>query len=180
MSKKDMKKRSRSPKGNRNYGRKNEFWMRMVISILTHTDPSFIALRSKSANGCDIWAIGEETIKKFPFCVEAKAVKRLNIFNAFTQAMYNTYQDRLPLVLAKKDSEGHSKKYADHIATLRMVDFFVMLYLLNQYVPDWYDQFKELREKFNNLLPNFSDAKEGFTFLQVKEYWGGFDEKEKS
>jgi len=46
-----------------------------------------------------MWCVSEPQ-KQFPFCVEAKAVKRLNIFKAFKQAIGNTWEGMLPLVFS--------------------------------------------------------------------------------
>ena len=140
----------------------------MVISILLKIDPSLIILRSKSANGCDIWSVGN-AIPMFPFCVEAKAVRRLNIFKAFQQAMYNTTEGMLPLVLAKSDDDAN--KFNDNLATLRLVDFFVIMTLLNKHCPTWFDEFKILRPELNKLLPSFSKSKESFIIYDLQKVW---------
>lgn len=176
------KQKGNRARNSRNKGRQNEFWMRMLIALYMKIDPSFVLLRSKSANGCDVWTVGD-AIKKFPFCVEAKANKRLNIFDAFTQASYNTYKGYLPLVLAKKDNEGHSSKYADHIAALRMIDFFVIMHILNECCSDWYDRFEEIKEKFVDMMIPFSNAKEKYTKDDVESrwtfWWGDTDVEDK-
>lgn len=161
---------------NRNKGRKNEFWMRIIISILLKLDPSLIVLRSKSANGCDIWSVGK-AVKAFPFCVEAKAVYRLNIFKAFNQASTNTTEGMLPLVLAKAKETGGNTD--GHLAILRIVDLFTILSILNKYCPDWYKEFKKLRPVLSKLILPFSKAKESFTSHDLHKVWKNNGESSK-
>jgi len=61
--------------------------------------------------------------------------------------------------------------YSDHIATLRLTDFFIIMTLLNATYPSWYSEFPYWKKQFDKILPTFSTARESFTYDDLQRVW---------
>ena len=124
-----------SAKSNRNKGRQAEFFARELISRVLSIHPSEVLLRSKGANGCDVWcsSFGK---KQFPFSVEVKNCARIPFYKVTTQMNSNIEPDTYPVAFTLNEALGH-------FAILRLEDFMGMLQCLQE----------------NNLMTKFAPIK---------------------
>jgi hypothetical protein len=113
-----------SAKSNRNKGRQAEFFARELISRALSIHPSEVLLRSKGANGCDVWcsSFGK---KHFPFSVEVKNCARIPFYKVTTQMNSNIEPDTYPVAFTLNEALGH-------YAILRLEDFMGMVKCLEE------------------------------------------------
>lgn len=135
----------------RTKGRQFEFWCREVITLALHLPDGDVNVRSKSAPGCDLWIRNGSTLK-FPYCVEVKNRKRLNVFEAFRQAQVNTYDGYLPALFSHRDRL--------YLATEDLYEFLAKIDILNETLGlEWIDKVRERADNIRRRAPKISDAR---------------------
>jgi hypothetical protein len=134
----------------RNKGRQYEFWCREAVSKALGLPANTLNLRGKSAPGCDLWP-SEHVIPLFPYCVEAKNRKRLNIFEVIKQAVGNTFDGHYPLILFHRDK---------YYLTVEPTDqWLAKQRLLNEAMPGWLDRMEGEIAHVRKVLPKMGDAR---------------------
>lgn len=135
----------------RNKGRQFEFWCREVIENVLGLSNGDINVRSKSAAGCDLW-VKEGSRAQFPYCVEAKNRKRLNLFEAFRQAQMNTYDGYLPVVFCHRDKH--------YLAVEDLLTFLAKLDVLHDLLGDkWMEEVEGRINKAKDSIPSIQEAR---------------------
>ena len=82
-------------------GRKFQQWVRDLLVEHKKIDPEDIESRSMGASGEDI-IMSKDARKKFPFSIECKNVEKLNVYDAYEQAIANS-KDYQPILFMKKN-----------------------------------------------------------------------------
>lgn len=135
----------------RNKGRQFEFWCREVIGSVLGLSSEDVNVRSKSASGCDLW-VRESDKARFPYCVEAKNRKRLNLFEAFRQAQINTYDGYLPVVFCHRD------KY--YLAVEDLFTFLAKVDILHEVLGDtWMEEVEARIRRAKAFIPSIQEAR---------------------
>ena len=135
----------KSTRSTRNKGRQFEFWCRDSIARGLNIPATSLNLRGKSAPGCDLWA-SDHSYSKFPYCVEAKNRRKLNIFQCYEQAVINTYENFFPVVMLHRDRH--------YLATEDIALWLAKLAVLYEECPHWVNKVKKKYEEIKaSLLP---------------------------
>jgi hypothetical protein len=134
----------------RNKGRQFEFWCRQAVGKALDIPENSLNLRGKSAAGCDLWP-SEHVIKLFPYAVECKNRKRLNIFEVIRQAVKNTFKPLMPVIFF------HRERF--YLVTEPADQWFAKQRLLNKYCPDWTDKLDGEMDYVRKVMPRMSDAR---------------------
>ena len=82
-------------------GRRFQQWVRDMLIEHRNVHPEDIESRSMGAGGEDI-IMARDARKKFPFSIECKNVEKLNVYEAYAQAVANS-GDHEPILFMKKN-----------------------------------------------------------------------------
>lgn len=108
----------------KNKGRKLQQWVMDKLRKAIRVEEDDIQSRSMGAGGEDIM-LSPLARSKFPYSIECKNVERLNVWNAYDQAVANS-AEYIPLLIMKKNRRMPLAVFkADH--------FFHLIELLNGY-----------------------------------------------
>jgi hypothetical protein len=95
-----------------------------------------------------MWA-SPEARGRFPFCVEAKARRKVSLFEAMRQCEKNTYDGYLPVVLSTYRGKT--------LATLPVEMFLAMVRILSEDTENW-DDVDALAATIRDGMPRISGA----------------------
>ena len=143
------KRKPPKPRSNKQKGRQFEFWVRRAVSEALGIDPDSLNLRGAGAPGCDMWP-SPDVKDRFPFCVEAKARRKLSLFEAMRQCEGNTYAGHLPVVLSTYRGKT--------LATVPVELFLAMVRAIRMAYGCWPDDVAEFAESLKMDLPRVSGA----------------------
>jgi len=91
------------PQSAKNKGRRLQQWVRDLLIEQLDVHPEDIESRSMGAGGEDL-IMARAAREKFPYSIECKNVEKLNVWEAYDQAIANC-KDKEPIVVMKKNNK---------------------------------------------------------------------------
>ena len=91
------------PQSAKNKGRRLQQWVRDLLIETLEIHPEDIESRSMGAGGEDL-IMARAARQKFPYSIECKNVEKLNVWEAYEQAIANS-NDKEPIVVMKKNNK---------------------------------------------------------------------------
>ena len=91
------------PQSAKNKGRRLQQWVRDLLIEQLDVHPEDIESRSMGAGGEDL-IMARAAREKFPYSIECKNVEKLNVWEAYDQAIANS-KDKEPIVIMKKNNK---------------------------------------------------------------------------
>lgn len=102
----------------KNKGRRFQQWIRDLLINLLQIDPEDIESRSMGAAGEDL-ILAKAAREKFPYSIEAKNTERINIWEAWKQAVSNSNNNEPIVFLTRNRQVPLVIVRAEHFVLLR-------------------------------------------------------------